>query len=97
MNISSASVFIRAAPSLSLTDFHSWLPVSDASGLLSIQIFCFPLLLSALSIRRCLKYHFSHILTWELNRLQLRDQDAAAAADTDGRPGDAMLPGMKCA
>lgn len=53
------------------------------------------LLFSLLSIPRCLKYHFSHILPWELNHLQLRDQDAAA--DSDGRRGDATLPAVKCA
>lgn len=56
------------------------------------QIFCFCVILSALSTQRCLKYHFSHILTWELNHLQLRDQDAAA--DADGSLGDVMLPGV---
>lgn len=53
------------------------------------RIFCFRVILSALSIQRCLKYRFPHILTWELNHLQLRDQDAAAY--TAGL-GDAMLP-----
>lgn len=53
------------------------------------------LLFSLLSIPRCLKYHFSHILPWELNHLQLRDEDAAA--DSDGRRGDATLPAVKCA
>lgn len=56
------------------------------------------LLFSLLSIPRCLKYHISPILPWELNHLQLRDQDAAAAAvDSDGRRGDATLPAVKCA
>lgn len=53
------------------------------------------LLFSLLFIPRCLKYHFSRILPWELNHLQLRDQDAAA--DSDGRRGDATLLAVKCA